>query len=193
MPSCAKSTDWPRRPRRLPRRLVGNPQSERRKVVMRWIAGNPFRMSSRSARPFGSALAVVQTTTKECKSRATGMARVCRWTPRPYHTAVGLSILCGGVAATIMDCHSMWTAMATVWQREGLSVTDSGLPMYLTRSLKIDYMRPTPLNEELTLRARVIKIGERSVTVSCSLYAGEVECARSETVAVRSTNSKIAG
>lgn len=127
----------------------------------------------------------------QIKSYWDGEEMVCRWTPRPYHTAVGLSILCGGVGATIMDCHSMWTAMVTVWQREGLDATDSDLPMYLTRSLKIDYLRPTPLNQELTLRARVVKIGERSVTVSCSLYAGDVECARSETVAVRSTSSEI--
>jgi len=121
------------------------------------------------------------------KSYWEGDEFVCRWAPQAYHTAIGLSILSGGVAATIMDCHSMWTAIATVWRSQGLSATDSNLPMYLTRSLKLDYLRPTPLGQELTLRARVVKVGERSLTVTCSLYAGDVECVRSETVAVRVT------
>ncbi|MCH7809568.1 MAG: PaaI family thioesterase, partial [Chloroflexi bacterium] len=56
---------------------------------------------------------------------------------------------------------------------------------YVTGSLHVNYLRPTPLSNPVTLRGRVVEKGERRTTVACSLYSDEAECARSELVAVR--------
>ncbi len=118
------------------------------------------------------------------KSYWEGDEVVCNWQPQPYHTA-GANILCGGIIATIMDCHSLWTALAAAYRNEGREV-GSGQPIfYITRSIKIDLLHPTPVESPVTLRARVQEMGERSATVACSLYSQGTECARLEGKFVR--------
>jgi len=56
---------------------------------------------------------------------------------------------------------------------------------FLTASLHVDYLKPTPLSEPLELRARIKEIKGRKVIVSTSLSARGVVCARGEVVAVQ--------
>ena len=56
---------------------------------------------------------------------------------------------------------------------------------YVTGSLHVDYLKPTPLGASLVLRGREKSIRGRVVVVEVSLYAEGVECARGEVVAVR--------
>jgi acyl-CoA thioesterase FadM len=63
---------------------------------------------------------------------------------------------------------------------------DSDPPVrFVTASLHVDYLRPTPISGPLTLRSRFGEIGERKVVVFTELSAGGEVCARGETVAVR--------
>ena len=56
---------------------------------------------------------------------------------------------------------------------------------FVTASLKVDYLKPTPLGVPLEVRARVIEIKGRKVVMQASLSAeGEVR-ARGEVVAVQ--------
>jgi acyl-CoA thioesterase FadM len=54
----------------------------------------------------------------------------------------------------------------------------------LTKALSIEFLRATPLDGELTLRAHVLKKGTTSRTVACSVFAGAAECVRGEVVVV---------
>ena len=56
---------------------------------------------------------------------------------------------------------------------------------YVTGSLHVDYLAPTPIEGTLELRSKVKEIKGRKVVVVTSLYAGGRECARGEVVAVR--------
>jgi acyl-CoA thioesterase FadM len=56
---------------------------------------------------------------------------------------------------------------------------------FVTASLHVDYVRPTPLEGPLTVRAQVKEIKGRKVVVTAQLYAGEEMCARGEVVAVQ--------
>lgn len=56
---------------------------------------------------------------------------------------------------------------------------------YVTASLHVDYVRPTPIDAELELRARVREIKGRKVAVTITLSAEGQVCARGEVVAVQ--------
>jgi len=63
---------------------------------------------------------------------------------------------------------------------------DSDPPLrYVTASLKVDFLRPTPLGVELEIRGRIEEIKERKVLVSSSLSANGKVCARGEVLCVQ--------
>ncbi len=118
------------------------------------------------------------------RSHWEGEEGVCHWTPQAWHMA-GEGILCGGVIATLIDCHSACTATAAAYRAEGREIGSLPRLVYVTASLRVDYLRPTPLNGELELRARVKEIAGRRITIACSLSAAGTQTARSEAVFVR--------
>jgi acyl-coenzyme A thioesterase PaaI-like protein len=66
-------------------------------------------------------------------------------------------------------------------------------PRFVTASLKVDYLRPTPLGPTLHLRGTVKEQKERKVVVSITLSAEGEVCARGETVAVKLPEAMIGG
>ena len=55
---------------------------------------------------------------------------------------------------------------------------------FLTASLHVDYLRPTPLGVPLEVRGRVREIKGRKIIVEATLSAEGQVCARGEVVAV---------
>lgn len=113
-----------------------------------------------------------------------GDEAVTRFRPRPYHTAIP-GYVYGGLIASLIDCHSTGAAAAAAYRAEGREMDTEPPLRYVTASLKVDYLKPTPLDAELIVRARIIEIKGRKVVVASSLYAGDVECARGEAVCVQ--------
>ena len=56
---------------------------------------------------------------------------------------------------------------------------------FLTASLHVDYLKPTPLAGPLEVRARVMEIKGRKVVVESWLMAEGEVCARGQVVAVQ--------
>ncbi len=117
-----------------------------------------------------------------------GDETVARFTPQPFHTAFP-GYVYGGLIASLIDCHGIGTAAAAAARAQGIDIEQSGLPRYVTASLKVDYLAPTPLGPELVARGRVKEIGERKVIVEVTLTADGVACARGEVIAVRMPES----
>ena len=65
------------------------------------------------------------------------------------------------------------------------STEKKGTGSFATGTLTVKYLRPTPMDHPVILRARVTDMKEKKVIVTCSLFSGEVECARGEVIAVR--------
>ena len=118
------------------------------------------------------------------QSRWEGEEAVCRFTPKPFHTAIP-GYVYGGLIASLIDCHGTGTAAAAGYRQEGRAMDTEPRLRYVTASLKVDYLRPTPLVGVLELRSRVDEVKGRKVVVKISLYAGGDECARGEVTAVR--------
>ncbi len=62
---------------------------------------------------------------------------------------------------------------------------------YVTASLQVDYVRPTPIGVPLEVRATIKEIRGRKVVVSSTLSANGQVCARGEVVAVQMPESLI--
>jgi acyl-CoA thioesterase FadM len=56
---------------------------------------------------------------------------------------------------------------------------------FVTASLHVDYLRPTPLGVPVEVRASVKEVKGRKVNMSATLSADGNVCARGEVVAVR--------
>ena len=120
----------------------------------------------------------------QIKSFWDGDETVCLFQPRPYHTAVP-GYVYGGLIASLIDCHSTGTAAAAAYRHEGRAMESLPPRRFLTAALHVDYLRPTPIDTTLEIRARVKEIKGRKVVVESTLSARGEVCARGEVVAVQ--------
>jgi acyl-coenzyme A thioesterase PaaI-like protein len=109
---------------------------------------------------------------------------IARFQPAPYHMALP-GFVYGGLIASLADCHAMATAAAASMVAAGLTPGADPTPRFVTASLHVDFIRPTPLGPELVLRAHAVEIGERKVTVEMRVLVDDVESARARVIAVR--------
>jgi acyl-coenzyme A thioesterase PaaI-like protein len=104
--------------------------------------------------------------------------------PKPYHTAIP-GYVYGGLIASLIDCHSTGTAAAAKYRHEGREMGTQPLLRFLTASLHVDYLKPTPIEGPLELRSTVKEIKDRKVVVETDLSVGGEVCARGRVVAVQ--------
>jgi acyl-coenzyme A thioesterase PaaI-like protein len=112
-----------------------------------------------------------------------GEVTVARFAPRPEHVALP-GFVYGGLIASLIDCHAMATAAAFVERAQGRDIGESSAPRFVTASLHVDYLQPTPHGPILELRARATGLGARKVTVAVELSAAGGITARGTVVAV---------
>ena len=109
---------------------------------------------------------------------------VTRFTPQPYHIAVP-GFVYGGLIASLIDCHSTGTAAAAAYRAEQREM-DSEPPLrFVTGSLHVDFLKPTPLGPVLELRGRVKELKGRKVVVESEVWVDGAMTARGEVVAVQ--------
>lgn len=112
------------------------------------------------------------------KSYWDGDEGVCRIMPEAYYTGGMKDILYGGLIASLIDCHAAGTAAAAKGRELMLEMKPGVLPRFVTASLKVDYLAPTPVGVEVELRATVDEIKGRKVTISVNLSAEGKICAK---------------
>ena len=121
----------------------------------------------------------------QIKSFWEGNEAVAHFLPNEYFTG-HKGVLNGGIIATLMDCHCMGLAMARAHRDENRPIGSKPLITYVTASLKVDYLKPTPLREKpVEIRARVEKIEGRKTWMVCSLIAEGKETARGQILGLR--------
>lgn len=109
---------------------------------------------------------------------------VTRFRPEPFHTAIP-GYVYGGLIASLIDCHGTGTAAAATYRAEGREMDSDPPYRFVTASLRVDYLKPTPLGGELEIRGRVKEIKGKKVVVEATVYAEGVATARGEIVAVQ--------
>ncbi|MBL0144202.1 MAG: PaaI family thioesterase [Betaproteobacteria bacterium] len=120
------------------------------------------------------------------KSYWDGDETLARFTVRPEFSGGVPGHVFGGMVASLLDCHGTASAAAFACRAAGREMGDGGEFMrFVTASLKVDYLRPTPIGVELEIRGRLLGIEGRKVQVSLSLGAEGQACARAEMLAVQ--------
>jgi acyl-CoA thioesterase FadM len=76
-----------------------------------------------------------------------------------------------------------------MYRQEGRAMGTGPGFRFVTASLQVDYLRPTPLDCELEIRGRVLEISGRRVTVETTVLAEGVATARGRVVAAQVTSS----
>jgi acyl-coenzyme A thioesterase PaaI-like protein len=119
------------------------------------------------------------------KSYWDGEESVCIHISKPYYTGGAPGNAYGGLIASLIDCHSTGTAAAAKYRAENREMDTEPALRFVTASLHVDYLLPTPLGVPLEIRGRVKLIKGRKVVVESTLSAGGQICARGEVVAVQ--------
>lgn len=119
------------------------------------------------------------------KSYWEGDETVCKITPQDYYSGGKKDILYGGLIASLIDCHAAGSAAAAKARELGVDTSSHGMPRFVTASLKVDYIAPTPLERELELRGSIKEIKGRKVIVLIDLKAGDTVCAKGEVVMIQ--------
>jgi acyl-coenzyme A thioesterase PaaI-like protein len=120
----------------------------------------------------------------QIKSHWDGDETICTFTPRPEHIAIP-GYVYGGLIASLIDCHCTGTAAAASYRAEGRDMDSEPPFRFVTASLHVDYLRPTPLGVPLEIRARVTELKGRKVLMEATLSAEGQICARGEVIAVQ--------
>lgn len=124
----------------------------------------------------------------QLKSYWDGDETVARFRPRPSHMAIP-GYVYGGLLASLIDCHGTGSAAAAANRAR----PDQGPFRFVTASLHVDYLRPTPIDAELEIRGIIKELKEKKVVVSETVTAGGELCARGEVVAVRMPETMLPG
>jgi acyl-coenzyme A thioesterase PaaI-like protein len=112
-----------------------------------------------------------------------GDETVTRYTPQAWHIAIP-GYVNGGLLASLLDCHGTGTAAAAAYRAEGREPGTVPQHRFVTASLRVDYMKPTPLGVELEVRGRAVSIAGRKVVVEARILARGEATVRGEIVAV---------
>lgn len=119
------------------------------------------------------------------KSYWEGDEAVCAWQPQPHHCGGSKEIVNGGIIASLIDCHSLNLAIARAYRTEGRPIGSRPRIGYVTAHLSVSYLRPTPIDRLLHLRASITRSEGRKVWVRCTLSAGGEVCAEGEVLGIR--------
>lgn len=111
-----------------------------------------------------------------------GDETVSKFTPKPEHMAIP-GYVYGGLIASLIDCHSTGSGAAVLYKNQNDNTKE--YPRCVTASLKVDFIKPTPINYELELRGTIKEIKNKKVVVVVNLFANTILCAKGEVVVVQ--------
>lgn len=97
---------------------------------------------------------------------------IAEWQPEPHHESFP-GMLSGGIAGTLLDCHSNWTAAHHLMQQSDASSP----PCTVTADYSVRLLRPTPTAGPVKLVARVTESTADRAVVESELIAGGKVCA----------------
>jgi hypothetical protein len=87
----------------------------------------------------------------------------------PKYNAGLPNIMYGGTVASLIDCHSIWTAIAAAYREEKREIGAPPIVAFVTKQITVKYLKPTPLGEPIHLKAWTEGEIGRKVHVRCEL------------------------
>ncbi len=124
----------------------------------------------------------------QIKSFWDGDETVSHFTPKEYHTAIP-GFVYGGLIASLIDCHGTGSAALAAYRAENRELNSLPPLRFVTASLQVDYLKPTPLGVKLELRGKVIELKGKKVISEITVSANGMITARGKVVAVQMPES----
>lgn len=95
--------------------------------------------------------------------------------PRPEHKAIQ-GFIYGGLIASLIDCHGTGSASAALHRKNGHQLGDGvEPPRFVTASLHVDYLKPTPAGVPLKAIGRPEEVHPKKWKIHTEVYA-DGEC-----------------
>jgi hypothetical protein len=108
----------------------------------------------------------------------------CVWSPQPYHEGWA-NLTCGGVIATLVDCHCINTAMATAVRNEKRALGSEPSYLFATGSINLRFLKPSPVDQPIELQAHVTAIkNEKKYSLSCDVFVNGEKTADAQVIAL---------
>jgi len=120
----------------------------------------------------------------QIKSYWEGDEAICEWQSEEHHHGWP-TIMNGGIMATLIDCHSMCTAMAYAYREEERDLDSKPIYRYATGSMNIRYLKPTSNVKPVRLVAKVKSSTGRKVIIDCDMFSDGEKTATAEVIAIR--------
>ncbi len=118
------------------------------------------------------------------KSFWDGDETIAHFTPKEYHIAIP-GFVYGGLIASLIDCHGTGSAALAAYRAENRQPDTLPAFRFVTASLQVDYLKPTPLGVELELRGEILEIKGRKVVTEITVSANGAITARGKVIAVQ--------
>lgn len=113
-----------------------------------------------------------------------GDETVTYFEPAPQHKAIP-GFVYGGLIASLIDCHGTGTASLALHRKNGFEPgSGEEPPRFVTASLHVDFLKPTPDGQVLKAVGTVEEIHPKKFKVAVEVFAEDILCAKGEVVAV---------
>ena len=101
------------------------------------------------------------------------VSNTTEYTPRPEHKAIP-GFVYGGLLASLVDCHGTGSASLALHRKNGHEPGDGEEPpRFVTASLQIDFMKPTPQHVPLKVVGTVEEVHPKKWKVHTEVFANE--------------------
>ncbi len=91
--------------------------------------------------------------------------------------------------ASLIDCHGTGSAALASYRAEKRDPGSKPPFRFVTASLQVDYLKPTPLGVELELRGKIMELNGRKVISEITVSANGKLTAKGKVVAVQMPES----
>lgn len=106
------------------------------------------------------------------------------YNPNQEHLALP-GFVYGGLIASLIDCHGTGSASLALHRKNGHEPGEGAEPpRFVTASLKVEFVKPTPHGVPLKAIGTVHEIHPKKWRVEAEVYAEDKLCAKGEVVAV---------
>ncbi|ANU24468.1 PaaI family thioesterase [Planococcus donghaensis] len=113
-----------------------------------------------------------------------GEETITLYEPKKEHTAIP-GYVYGGLIASLVDCHGTGSASLALHRKNGFEPGSGETPpRFVTASLHVDYLKPTPQGIMLKAVGKIEEIHPKKFKVNTEVYAGDTLCATGEVTAV---------
>jgi acyl-coenzyme A thioesterase PaaI-like protein len=121
----------------------------------------------------------------QIKSHWDGEVSTCTFVPRPEQSAGPTHLFYGGAIASLIDCHSVGTAIANYYDLEKRDIGTDPQIWCVTGRLTVNYLKPTPIDQPIELRAVIKECTEKKTILECTVSSDGEITAQGEVIAIR--------